>query len=294
MLVKNTLKLRHTHIGVSLIELMISITLGVLLMLAATAMTTSSMVMNADTLKSARLNQDLDSVLQVMVNDIRRAGYSGAVPDFFEGKESLYIKDDNSCVLYAYDTIEDGGALEAADMLGFKLDNGAIFMRTSCNNEDNVDCATNCSVDPDGWVALTDVNVIDISTPEGTPGLTFDSGNSKCLNIKNDPAKDNHFWVKTEDDAGNPSWRFPCADHTDEKLTNYVIQPDGSWVDLGTIEVLKEDDRLIEVRQVNITLQGELKNDDTMVKSQFVAINVRNNRVCKYSETSPHCIDPTL
>jgi len=78
MLIEKTLNTKHRQAGVTLIELMISIVLGLLILSAATAMTVQSMVMNADTLSSARLNQNLDSVIQVMVNDIRRAGYSAS------------------------------------------------------------------------------------------------------------------------------------------------------------------------------------------------------------------------
>ena len=59
MLITKTIKTKHFQTGVSIIELMISIVLGLLLLGAATAMTVSSMVMNADTLNSARLNQIL-------------------------------------------------------------------------------------------------------------------------------------------------------------------------------------------------------------------------------------------
>ena len=60
MPVKKTLIKRQGQKGMSLIELMISIALGLLIVVAATAMTVKSLVMNTDTLASAKLNQDID------------------------------------------------------------------------------------------------------------------------------------------------------------------------------------------------------------------------------------------
>ena len=68
--------------GFGLIELMVAITLGLLVTAAVTSMAVNSLKMSSDTLKSARLNQDLGAVMQIMVNDIRRAGYVGEADSF--------------------------------------------------------------------------------------------------------------------------------------------------------------------------------------------------------------------
>ena len=71
--------------GLSLIELMIAVVLGLLIMAAVTAMTVNNLKISGDTLKSARLNQDLGAVMQIMVNDIRRAGYAGDAAGYKHG-----------------------------------------------------------------------------------------------------------------------------------------------------------------------------------------------------------------
>jgi prepilin peptidase dependent protein B len=288
MLVKNKLNSTHAQAGVTLIELMISIVLGLLLLGAATAMTVSSMVMNADTLQSARLNQDLDSVLHVMVNDIRRAGYTdnftagepGIVYDTVgsgsvEASEDLNIVS-SGCVLYAYNANGDGNK-DNEEKFGFKLVGTEVHMRTICSSGSS--CATDCSAG--NWVPLTDDNVISITS------LTFDSVNSKCLNITKDPDIDNNYWVVTSDDTTE----FACLETSDavydtDNLTNYIPDGTGAYV-TGTFVEPDTGDRLIGVRQVNVVIEGELKKDDSMIKKQVVAINVRNNRVTTIVAATP-------
>ncbi len=158
----------HGQRGVTIIELMISIALGLLLLAAATAMTTKSMVMNGDTLKSVKLNQDLDSVIQVMVNDIRRAGYSGGVFDYADNEDLNIVN--SSCVLYGYD-LDQNGSLDNYEKFGFRLTGSEIEMRTTCNA--GATCATDCTTGT--WAPLTDDARITVT------GLAFDSLNRSAL-----------------------------------------------------------------------------------------------------------------
>lgn len=286
MLNKIIFKTQQHQTGVTIVELMISIVLGLLLLSAATAMTVKSMVMNGDTLGSAKLNQDLDSVLHVMVNDIRRAGYSGqnnsvtpVIPAVvFSDNEDLFIES-QSCVLYAYDASPPGtpgaGVLETTEKFGFKLVANAIQMRTECSATGTA-CADDC--DAGTWEPLTDPNRMTIRS------LTFDTQFSKCLNIPatKTATNNNNYWVTTADNIRS----FPCsassADAAD--LTSYYLDADGVY-QVGSY--IPPDpgsgDRTIETRQVNIELAGHLGTDPldakSTVKRQKVAINVRNNSV---------------
>lgn len=60
--------------GFSLIELMIAATLGLFVLAAVTAVMISTITTNSSNLSMIRLDQDLRTVMQLMVNDIRRAG----------------------------------------------------------------------------------------------------------------------------------------------------------------------------------------------------------------------------
>lgn len=268
MWIKNKFKAPHHQTGVTIVELMISIVLGLLLLSAATAMTVKSMVMNGETLASAKLNQDLDSVLHVMVNDIRRAGYSGGVVPFFPGQDLNIVS--ASCVLYAYDA-NLNGALADQEKFGFKFlaNTNKIQMRTECTADDAT-CAASCAAGT--WVDLTDPSQTIIT------GLSFDTQNSKCISIT-DPANEsgtnnNNYWVTTTD----AKTEFPCLAPNGNNLTNYYLDANSVYQS-GTFVLPASGDRLIEARQINVEVTGEKAGDDSMVKSQKVAINVRNNHV---------------
>lgn len=277
MSIEKTVSTRHHQRGVTIVELMISIVLGLLLMLAATAMTASSMIMNADTLKSAKLNQDVDSVIQVMVNDIRRAGYGhlGGASIFTTYGDDLGIVS-SDCILYAYDANENG-TLDTTERYGFKLVGSEINIRTGCTTGA---CATSCAAGT--WVPITDDQYVTISK------LKFDSEHSKCLSLTgNDnrtiPGNNNNFWVTNTDSAIN----FPCSplvltsnSSIVSKLTTYALDVNGVYQSTGTTFVDPAGgDRLIEARQVNVEIEGAVTNDANMKKVQNVAINVRNNHV---------------
>jgi type IV pilus assembly protein PilW len=266
MLIRRAVSTRHRQAGVTLIELMVSIVLGLLLLLAATAMTARSMVMNADTLKSVKLNQDLDAVIQVMINDVRRAGYSGGLFDFADNEDLNIVSP--SCLLYAYDRDEDG-ILEAAERNGFKRVGSQVQIRTTCGA--GAGCTTSCTVGT--WVPLTDTGRITIT------GLSFDSVNSKCLSLTDKDnvvslSNENNYWETTTDGTT----QFPCMATTGTGLTTYVMDANSVYQS-GTFVPPSSGDRLIGARQVNVQLAGHLTNDNSMIKSQLVAINVRNNRV---------------
>lgn len=265
MLTEKKLKSKHRQQGLTMIELMISIVLGLLVLVAASAMTVNSLVLNTDTLGSARLNQDLDSVVKVMVNEIRRAGYSGGVIDYLDNEDINIVS--ASCLLYAYDADNDG-VLEATEKFGFRLVGSTIQMRTNCATGA---CATSCATGT--WAALTDANVVSIT------GLTFDSLNSKCISITDtanvvDEENRNNYWVTT---TGGTTG-FPCLATSGTGLTTYVMDADSVY-GTGTFVAPASGDRLIGARQVNVQVTGNLSNDTSMSKSEQVAISVRNNRV---------------
>ncbi len=61
--------------GFSLIELMIGMAVGLLVLLAVTTVYINTLRVSANTLDGSRLNQEMSAMMNIMVNDIRRAGY---------------------------------------------------------------------------------------------------------------------------------------------------------------------------------------------------------------------------
>jgi len=160
--------------GFTLIELMISLLLGLIIIAITVGIYVTTIRGSTDTINAARLNYDLESAMSVMVNDIRRAGYWGgavtgidsATNPFTTGTADIQIPT-ASCILYAYDTDGDG-APDNGEYYGFKLQNGAIGMRSDNTADTSGDCTGT------GWRIMTVPESVNVT------GLTF-SPAYKCL-----------------------------------------------------------------------------------------------------------------
>lgn len=275
MPVEKTLNLSQCQKGLTLIELMISIALGLLILAAATAMTVKSLVMNTDTLASARLNQDLDAVTQVMVNDIRRAGFTGGAFRYADNEDLNIVS--NTCVLYAYDANEDA-IRDDDEKFGFRLAGTQVEMRTTCAAGDT--CATDCTTGT--WVPLTENTVTNITN------LNFHSSKSKCISLT-DPdwavlGNTNNYWVTNESPSAT---QFPCMATTGTGLSTYTLNAAGVYTGPGTFVAPQTGDRLIESRLVNVEIAGSLATDNAVTKGQRVEINVRNDHIRCIGFTCP-------
>ena len=169
--------------GLSLVELMIGMALGLMLLSGVVSVTVKIQAANALSMKMSRLNQQMRSTLDVMVKDLQRAGYvnwraaldncaayggdvaeaSWSATDFYQcvtpvmsamGQllpESLY-DGGSECVLYSYDLDGDGGRNTADfELFGFKLSGGAVRTRTAGDTH---------SCDSGTWQALSDAEVV--------------------------------------------------------------------------------------------------------------------------------------
>jgi len=168
----------HRQKGMSLIELMISVAVGLFLMLGLLTFFVNNIRFNADTAKSVRLSQELRSTMDLMQNDIRRASTWGnsqlgigasAIPNPFGAINTSTA----GCILYSYDQNSDGvlntGAPGTPDeRFGFLLDSGAVKMR---NGSGTYSCAPSSE-----WGAVTDANSVTITV------LTFTAISTAAIN----------------------------------------------------------------------------------------------------------------
>lgn len=172
--------------GFTLIELMIGAAVSLVVMAGVANVFVSTVKSSSETLKASKLNQDLQAIMNIMTDDIRRTGYwnslaSGAAPiNQFTDTENLYLNNTEDCILYSYDNDTDGAIpaqpINSNERYGFKLDEGNIKMRRSGHN------MTDCE---DGyWNRLNDERTEEITA------LTF-SPDFKCIN------KDDHTTVTT-------------------------------------------------------------------------------------------------
>jgi prepilin peptidase dependent protein B len=160
--------------GFTLIELMIAMLIGLMVMAGIITIYIITIKGSADTLKSARLNQDLSVAMLVMTNDIRRAGYWGGA---ITGADlttnpftEVMVRDvgatagalTGNCITYSYDAdaweitvppydpVTDSTAPSASEYFGFRLVNGAIQIKTGGTTSRAPACGDAV------WVNLTD------------------------------------------------------------------------------------------------------------------------------------------
>lgn len=236
--------------GLTLIEIMISLLIGLIIISATIGIYITAIRGSTDTLRSARLNHDLDSALALMVNDIRRTGYwSGAMVGsnsannpFTQATTDLQIPS-ASCVLYTYDTGFVGtgagtgvGFVDANEYYGFKREGTNIQMRTSGNT--TADCAQG------QW---ENFNVSAGNEQIGVTNLTF-TESFRCLRKR-------VAAVPTD-----LSYNTTCAE-----------------VDIAGN--LATGDRVIETREITITLAGRVNQDQSITKNLTGRVKVRNDRV---------------
>lgn len=163
-----TLKKIVAQKGFSLVELMISITVGLVILAGVTTMFAHNVKAGGDSLKMARLHQELQAVMSLMTRDIKRAGYWGDASfsigsgtsntnPFALGALSNYSAEPaNSCITFSYDRNGDGAETTSPagddERFGFRLRGGALETRKS-----GADCGAT------GWEDLNDTVTTEIT-----------------------------------------------------------------------------------------------------------------------------------
>lgn len=158
--------------GFTLTELMIGSSVGLIVIAGAIQLYVVNLRATADNLRLSRLNQELRATMNLLHDDLRRAGYWSFTPDRAVPTDNPFHNTINrlrigqvageanaSCVLYSYDLNGDGrvgiGATGGGpltntvnlEQFGFRLRNGQVQMR---NGGNGFDCRSG------SWQAITD------------------------------------------------------------------------------------------------------------------------------------------
>lgn len=203
-----------TQKGFNLIELMIALVLGLLVSAAAINIYVANMASQTENMKLMRLNQDMRSIMDLMVRDIRRSGFATSSPDtnfdclksnpfnkmgFFDSGTAS-ASNPATCVVFAYNAndnlVGNVCTIESADRFGFRISNGLLQMKNGGGSE--ASCATgtwesisNSDVTITGNFTLTS-SELDITEYRSDSDLvcnvgeacnTCDAGN-QCLTIR--------------------------------------------------------------------------------------------------------------
>jgi prepilin peptidase dependent protein B len=142
--------------GITLIELMIAIVLGILVSGAVITIFITNVQSATENIKMVRLNQELRTVMGFVSDEIKRTGYSASSDEDYM---AAWDTSTANCVIYSYDQNADGSAYAAAtDRLGFRLSGGVVSWGQN---------VTSCAAG--NWQPLTETGVANISAVAITP-----------------------------------------------------------------------------------------------------------------------------
>lgn len=151
--------------GLSLVELMITVSLGLLLMAALTSVFSNTLSVNSRSLTLSQLQEESTAVMELMVSDIRRTGYHGGAANIIIDPDNQVTAFTNSvtisawpdeaaasCILFKYDVNGNGIDDGSDDAFGYRLRDGQIERRQGI---------ATCT--ETGWQGLTSVDMVRIS-----------------------------------------------------------------------------------------------------------------------------------
>lgn len=178
--------------GFSLIELMIAMVLGLLVSAIVIGMFSMTVGSTKQAVTTIRLNQELRTVMDLMVRDLRRSGYwNGALAAsnpyasitdagapaavYAVAGSATYLNtttagDSGQCVMLGYDT-DSAGASTPTKLIGYRLDTATDAVEVLWAN--SFATPANCNSNPGDWDNLTDEQAIKVTsltfTPEPNP-----------------------------------------------------------------------------------------------------------------------------
>lgn len=154
--------------GVSLIELMIGMVVGLIVLAGGMAFFINSVSSNRQILQKRLLNQELKATMSLMTREIRRAQYvanaevhRNTLPctDAFCDANDFALPSSNT-ILFSYDR-NDNGSQSADECLGFARITASSIGLVAVPN--GWDCTGTTTSTPSSWTPLTDSRTIDIT-----------------------------------------------------------------------------------------------------------------------------------
>lgn len=246
--------------GFTVVELLIGMLIGMFVLSGATYVYVTIVASSAATLKSSKLNTQMMSMMSIMVNDIRRAGYWATFTERpssnpFSQRDDTAVEIFDSmagnteitlgsaaagqCITYAYDENENGVVEADSEYFGYRLNGGNIEMRTLGTVADGDNCT-------DGtWSLFSDSDLYTITQ------LSFNSQESACVNTREPDGLDN--------DGANG------------------IDDDGERDCYSQVPATGSGDTTVETRDIQITMSAALTADPEVTMSITQSVRIRND-----------------
>lgn len=249
---------------------MISLLLGLIVLGSTISIYVNTVGSSSDTIKSARLNHDLESLMTLMINDIKRSGYWGGATIGSDGRTNPFTTATtninipvSTCILYSYDggngttggvSHNSNGIVDSDEYYGFKLINNTLSMRKTGATTNS----SNCS---DGeWEEFVDGTQLTITA------LTFSlvpmdvNGNGNTTDPEDLPATSR------------------CLNVTTDTVTNAATCT-ATGATFTTTCTVASPCNVAQKRVVNIQLSGRLTSDASVTKTLRGTVEVRNSRL---------------
>ncbi|MGL1834646.1 PilW family protein [Rhodocyclaceae bacterium SMB388] len=244
--------------GLTLVELLVGMAVGLIVISGVTGAYLTVVRGSADTLRATRLNQEVRAVLEIMSNDIRRAGYcANCTADekeaFMEGVGALSLTAD--CIIYTYD--RNGNSTRNDDeFFGFKLEakeppeeGNRLLMRNANLGCDEDWTAASTATPPQSFV-ISDDNAVEFSN------FALSTAGSLCYHLIAEGTAEHDDSPWSPEDALSAACQTP--------------------IDKGEVSI---NDKLIDIRQVSVRIDAHHVADPTQRTSLSEQLNVRNNRL---------------
>jgi type IV pilus assembly protein PilW len=158
--------------GMTLIEMMIALVLSLIVTGIVITMFSVSIGGHAQVIKTIRLNQDMRIAMDMMIRDIRRAGYWNSTSNPASNAHATAISGSipvgvfGNCVILSYDLDEDGSS-SAEEYFAYRLNGSDLeHYQTDGALAANADCT---SPPANQWYDLTDEETVQINS------LTFET-----------------------------------------------------------------------------------------------------------------------
>ncbi len=288
-------KTHKRQTGVTLVELMIGLLIGLIVVAGGLSVFITALKGQADNIKLTRLNQDLRAMMDIMVRDIRRAGFVTSHPDtyiaslqdnpFFDETTDIAVLDydggSQNCILYAYNLDDDPVRvpIDPKERLGFRLNSsGELAMRVS----DKLDNTT-CNTEPNDrvWERITEPEVeitslmftlksakLDVSS------MSTDSDNDGCYDGDDGDDGDDQDPITVGLSCKTGTYgNNLCDDLCDDNLCDDKGESCNIRIGDG-----RPDHARLYVRKVAISLTGRLRDDNAVTQTIAEQVRVRNDK----------------
>lgn len=235
---QNHCGVRRYSRGLSIVELLVGVALGLFLLAGASSMLVSNIISSRALSAESRVNQNLRNAADLISRDLRRASYwensvAGTTTSFVLSAQNPYttISTGGSTITYSLARDASAGRTATTDLntlnsadeqFGFSLNNGAIQMQVGAGN----------------WRTITDTGTVRVTALAITPSVTDIDIRTAC--------------AKACCDVVNAS----CA------ATNVAASP-------GCPK--------ITVRRFDLSLTGQSATDSAVVRTIRTSVRVRND-----------------